>query len=139
MADTIVCPTEGNSDELLTVKNNTTIKIRLFKNNNTPVAGSVLADFTQADFSGYSTVGDATLSFGSITVNGSNQSTMTATGVTWTHNGGATANTIYGHLIYNSVTSKCLKAVLWATPFTINTSGQTITVTVTQLLAGTIT
>ena len=35
------------------IKANATLKVRLFKNNLTPGNSSVLADFTEADFSGY--------------------------------------------------------------------------------------
>lgn len=140
MADTIVVPNEGEIDELTTVKANTTIKLGLFKSSVTPSASSVLADFTSvvADFSGYSSIGPATLSFGSVTTNGSGQATMTASPVVFTHNGGATNNTVFGHYIYNSVTSKLLKAVLWDTTFAMDANGKTITVTTTELLAGTL-
>ena len=110
----------------------------LFKNNYTPVAASVFADFTDADFSGYS-AGGAALSYAAATTNGGGQSQSLATQVSFSHNGGGTANDIYGYAIYDSVSSKILKAERFDTLINMAASGDVIKITDKFLAAGTIT
>ncbi len=88
-----------------------TVKLALFKSNTTPVAGTVYTDLTPADFSGYTATGPATITFGaSATVSG--KGTLTASSATdFTHNGGATSNTVYGYFVYIGTT------LLWAERF----------------------
>lgn len=76
------------------VSDNLLKRIRLFKNNHTPVNGDTAAAYTEADFSGYS--GFQALTWAAAVINGSVQGEIDATQVTWTHNGGATSNTVYG-------------------------------------------
>lgn len=82
------------------------IDIRLFKNNHVPADTDTAADYTTADFSGYP--GPVGLIWGSAFVNDADQGEVDAAQVDWEHNGGGTANLIYGvfvisgtgHLVY---------------------------------------
>jgi len=69
-------------------------RIRLFKNNLTIDQNTVLADFTEADFSGYAEVSRNTWTTPATDSDG-NAYTQCASAV-FQHNGGVTANTIYG-------------------------------------------
>ncbi len=75
---------------------NVWFSIHLFQNNFVPTQASVLADFTEADFSGYAAV---TLVFSAAFVNGTPAGQMNAASVTWVRAVGATSNTIYGMYI----------------------------------------
>lgn len=68
--------------------------LHLFKNNYTPVDGSVIGDFTEADFDGYAP--QTVTGWLAAYTNGSGKA-ETAAGVwTWWKTAGATSNTIYG-------------------------------------------
>lgn len=132
---TPVVPNEGELDLLALIKAGT-FSLRLFQNNATIDASTILADLTVATFSGYSS---QNLSYGSITTNGSGQATMTATTIHFDHNGGATGNTIYGYYLVNTSTSKVVKAEKFDTAVAMQFLGDRITITDTMLCAGTIT
>lgn len=70
---------------------------KLFKNNYTPVAGSVLGDFTEADFSGYTS---QALTGWTTPATVSAHARTTATALSWTKSG-ATGNSIYGYYVVN--------------------------------------
>src|SRR6185437_5811890 len=81
-------PTEAREDALTVKVDNylNGLELRLFKNNITPDQDTVLADFTEADFPGYSSQGP--LDFGAVFLNGSDNAesdtsvhTFTCTGV----------------------------------------------------------
>jgi len=95
--------------------------LHLYKNNYTPVDGSVIGDFTEADFSGYSGGEDITGWSAAVIVAGRAESTGDP--IDQTHNGGATGNTIYGFYVVDSGGNLC-----WAerdpNPFVINANGQ---------------
>lgn len=74
-------------------------QIRLYKNDYTPVAGSTLANFTEADFSGYSSL---TLTGGSNAVMDGGRAKVGYSARVFTHDGGVTANQIYGYYVQNS-------------------------------------
>jgi hypothetical protein len=128
---------EGELDMLAVLKAGIVYKIGLFKNNVTVVDTTVLADLTEADFSGYGAA--QTLVFGTPFTDGSGRGKMTAATITFTHSGGATANTVYGSFIKDSTTGKLLKAETWDTPFLMNTAGQFVTLDDSELVKGTIT
>lgn len=69
-------------------------RIHLYQNNYIPTIFSTVADFTEADFSGYGT--SIVLTWGVPFINGSNQAEIDALAVTWTRSGGPTSNTVYG-------------------------------------------
>jgi len=120
-------------DLLRTSLNSSSLVVRLFKNNYTPVAGSVLSDFTTADFSGYSPSALGTLA-AATTVSGK-ASTTAGTANTWTKSG-ATGNDIYGYYITNGANT----VLYWAerggsAPYSLNTNGEGLSVTPVLTLA----
>lgn len=122
----VVLPNEGAIEQLGDLKAlEASYKIRLFKNNFAPVVGSVAADFTVCDFSGYAQVA---LVDGAIAINGAGKAEMTAAAAVFSHNGGATANTVYGWYIIDTVTNKVRWASLFAAPRTMGAAGDSITV-----------
>lgn len=108
--------------------------LRLFKNNVSPAVGSVLADFTEATFSGYSlvTLTPANWSETSATVVRSDY----APAVEFTSDAGSQNEDIYGYYIA-TVTSGILVAVERFTnaPFNVADLGDKITVPPVMLFA----
>jgi len=103
-----------------------TIVMRLYQNNYTPVDASVLTDFTEATFSGYSAQG---LTMGS-PVEVANKAVSTATTpCVFTHNGGGTANTIYGYYIHETVLNQLLWAERFGSSQIMTNNGDQISVT----------
>jgi len=74
--------------------------VHLYKNDYTPVDGSVDTDFTEADFSGYA--GGISLSTHATPSTVAGRATTTWTPKIWTHNGGGTSNLVYGYFVLNS-------------------------------------
>jgi hypothetical protein len=86
------------------------LKVYLYQNNYTPVQGSVVGSFTEATFSGYASV---SFTLGTPTeVSNKAKSVATAASV-FTHNGGGTANTIYGYYVKDGTTGD----LVWAERF----------------------
>lgn len=113
-------------DILRTQINSDAWEIHLFQNNHTPAEDDTAADYTEATFSGYSeqTVDD----FGAPSLV-SGEAQVAASLNTWTHNGGAVGNDIYGYYITHSVSGD----LMWAErdpngPITIDTLNQTYNV-----------
>lgn len=73
-----------------------TLYIHLFKNNYVPVFGSVLGDFTEADFTGYGPILLADWILPAV-LNGSNNGVIFHEPVTWIRTAGS--NTIYGYYV----------------------------------------
>jgi hypothetical protein len=69
-------------------------KIKLFKNNLNPVVATVLTDLTEADFSGYADIDLSAASAAAI--DGTDRGFRELDANTFTHNGGATTNSVYG-------------------------------------------
>jgi len=72
--------------------------LRLFKNDFTPTAASVYADFTECTFSGYSRV-NLTPSLWTSAIIASDQAITAFTPQYFTHSGGATNNVAYGYYV----------------------------------------
>lgn len=125
----LVIPQEGEKqllDMLIGGDTFADVRLRLYKNNYTPVAGSVYSDFTSADFSGYA---QETPSFGAATlVNGKGTITDSAAR-DFEHNGGGTANTIYGYYVVESVANKILWAERFGSPVLLTVAGDKVTIT----------
>lgn len=98
----------------------------LFKNNWTPSENDTISAVTPADFSGYS--GLQTFSSWNAATWNSPRAEATAADVVWTHNGGATANDIYGYYVVNGSGALAWAERNAAAPVTISGSGQTYTV-----------
>ena len=82
-------------------------KLRLFKNDYTPVDGSTLANFTQANFSGYAQI---VLNAWGVAVTVAGRASADHAPVNFTHNGGATANNIYGYYVVDATEAELLFA-----------------------------
>lgn len=97
----VVYPKEGRSKHLNLIRSNGgSFEMRLFKNNLTPDLDTVVGDFTECDFSGYLAIG---LSWGAVTINGDDNAEMVALVASFTHDGGATSNNVYGWYLVGGV------------------------------------
>ena len=74
--------------------------VRLFKNDFTPTRSSVLADFVEADFSGYIEKNPTSLDTSNATLN-RHEAVMSS--VSFQHNGGAESNIVYGWYMVSSI------------------------------------
>lgn len=80
------------------------LKIRLFKNNLTPGTGTVIGDFTEADFTGYAAISLSGFPASSIV---SHAASSTGSQVTFTVGSSpTTTNNIYGWYVTNSAGTK---------------------------------
>lgn len=85
-------------DDNRTTRN--TYTLRLFKNNYTPTVSSVAGDFTECDFSGYAAQG--TTGWGAaFAASGNTRGESDDTVHLFQHDGGATANDVYGFYLTN--------------------------------------
>lgn len=91
-----VIPNEGELQLCARIKASGTQKMILFKNNLTPVPGTVFANLTEANFSGYAS---GPVTWGTPFTDGAGKAVMIGTTITFTHNGGGTPNDIYGYAI----------------------------------------
>ena len=107
--------------------------LRLFKNNITPSSISVIGDFTEADYSGYA--GVTTVSFASATEVSNKAQITDAAARGFTHNGGGTANTVYGYY-YESGSGKLILAEAFSSPVTMASFGDNVSVQLTVKLNG---
>jgi len=121
---------------LLTMLKNTfnasTVKLKLYKNNYTPVDASVVGDFTEANFNGYTAGGVSVTTF-SVPATVAGKASTTANPAAWTKSAGGTGNDIYGYY----VTDAAGTTLLWAeraaaAPISMNNTGEGITVTLVQ-------
>lgn len=102
---------------------------RLFKNDLTPDADTVIGDLTEADFSGYAAVTINTWDYGGVTIDGSGRSQVLATSnATFTHNGGATDNDCYGYYVTHPGGGLYLVQRFDSPPIVMDGSGLFITV-----------
>ncbi len=86
--------------------------LNLYKNLYSPASGSILSDFTVADFTDYAAMTLARTTWSAAeTVAGKASSTYGATPLSWTC--GATGNTVHGYY----VTGATSNTVLWAEQF----------------------
>lgn len=126
---------DATLNELLstTQVNEAAWRIMLFKNNYTPVPGTAFASLTEADFSGYAR---QTPTFGVPSV-AANISTSVGSQVTFTHNGGATPNDIYGYALLDTTPGTPLVLFadrLTSPPTTLSANGDSLKVTINETL-----
>lgn len=86
------------------------LSVHLYQNNYTPVDASVLGSFTEATFSGYA---DQAVTLGTAVEVGNKAKTTDISAHLFTHNGGATANTIYGYYVKDDTSG----VLVWAERF----------------------
>lgn len=125
----LIVPEEGQKkllDMLVGATGFTGVRLRLYKNNYTPVAGSVYSSFTEADFSGYAGV---TPSFSAATIVNGKGNIQDSAARDFTHNGGGTANTVYGYYVVESGSTKILWAERFPSPLLMSVGGDKITIT----------
>lgn len=100
-------------------------RIRLFKNNHTPVYADTLADFDVCTFPGY---GDSAIGLPAI------DTSFPATHIdvqqfepnTFTRTSGAGSETVYGYLCFDTSDDTLLWAELLPVPILIDTDGQSV-------------
>lgn len=96
---------------------------RLYKNNYTPVDGSVLANFTEADFSGYAPAAQSYILIGEV----GGKALMQDNAVrTFSHNGGPTSNVVYGYYVLGATTGLVAWAERFAAPISMAAIPDTI-------------
>lgn len=104
----------------------------LFKSNTTPSAATVLADLTEADFTGYSNI---TLTGASWSVTTANPAVATYAQQTFTSSAGQSTQNIYGYYVKSGTTLVAAERFSDA-PNPITNNGDNIKVTPTINLAG---
>jgi hypothetical protein len=111
------------------------LKVKLYKNNFSPVGATVPADFTEADFTGYAAQNVPPLT--PVFLNDSNQAEFDATAINiWTATDAVSPNTIYGYYVEDTTAGPVL---LWAekfdTPVDMTTGGKTLILLLRLVLA----
>jgi hypothetical protein len=102
------------------------VRIGLFKNNITPTHSDTLSTYTAADFSGYAVV---TPAYAAASVSAHVATMVDAAARNFTHNAGATGNTVYGYYAYDSVGGQSLFAEAFASPQAMVNNGDQIQLT----------
>lgn len=118
-------PDEGEED-MLDVLFATTLVLRLFKNNISPNNASVLADFTEANFTGYAAI---TLTGGSWTTTAGAPSVAAYAQQTFSSSAAQAAQSVYGYYITRTATSRVWAYERFSTTQTIQGATDTISVT----------
>lgn len=131
-----IMPNEGEMKALEHIVNKTApenLVLRLFKNNYTPVDAATSADFTEADFTGYSAITLTGASWASA-VSG-NPSSIAYAQQTFTSSAGSQSQIVYGYYLQQTTSGKVIAAERFTgTPPTIQNNGDTIKVTPTITL-----
>jgi len=130
MADPLFIPDEGLVQKLTSLMGQilSVVSFRLYKNNKAPAAGDNATLYIEADFSGY--VRQTLNDLSAPTVSGGVASTTSGTH-TFTHNGGAVANTVYGWYMVDGANKLIAASLNGAGPVTLSAAGQSYAVTVT--------
>jgi len=130
-----VIPNEGKTAFISRLKDATASNYRaiLYTNNHTPSITTTVSDLTEATFGDYAQL---TPSWGSITVDGSNRATMTASALVWTADGTSGQN-VYGWALLDisfSPDRVLIAEIFSPTPKAMSTNGDSISVTPTLTL-----
>lgn len=91
--------------------------LHLYQNNYVPVDASVLGNFTEATFSGYA---DAVIAMQTPAEVAGKAVSIDLVARTFTHNGGGTANTVYGYYVYDPFLGKLIWAERFAAPISMS-------------------
>jgi hypothetical protein len=102
-------------------------RVRLFKNDYTPLVTSVLGDFTEADFTGYS--GFQVAVWLAAVINGAGKGIIVASPLLWTAGVIGTGNTIYGYYVTEGTDALVSYAERFASPVVIANVGDFVVVT----------
>ncbi len=119
---------QGDTKLLNVVRTGTAVfkTLRLFKNDHDPVVTDTNANYTQADFSGYASANLGT--WNAAFVNGDGKGEIDADAKTFSHNGGATANTVYGVYVTDEA-DNVVYAERFDAPRVMDSLGDSITYT----------
>lgn len=99
--------------------------LKLFQSNTTPAEGDTAGTYTEATFSGYASAALTGASWGA-----ASSGTIAYAQQTFTHNGGGTANSIYGYFVIQTTSGTLLLAERDAGgPYTITNNGDNIKIT----------
>lgn len=121
-------PNVGEKNALALLFQANTFVLHLFKSNTTPVAATVIGDFTEADFAGYAA---ATLDLSAtITTNGGGAAQLVAAAATFTRSSTGTSQNVYGWYITQAGNLICAHRFSDA-PVVLTNSGDALTVTPT--------
>jgi hypothetical protein len=104
-------------------------RIKAYKNNYIPVVGSLIGNFTECDFTGYTDV--VTGTWVAAGPDGSGRATASAPQVAFTASGSAVGNTVYGVFITDNPATQVLWAERFDTPFVVAVSGDQVKYTPT--------
>ncbi len=127
----VIVPLIGEINMLTDYLTSASYRLRLYQNNYTPVAASVLGDFTAATFSGYA---QATLAAGippwsTPADDGAGRALSFSTLITFANSTGAVGNNIYGYYIVDAGGTKLFWAERFAgAPIDMTTAGKTLNV-----------
>lgn len=105
-------------------------KVRLAKASITVDKDTVIGDFTEADFNGYAA---ATLSWGSITIDGDNNAVSVAGDAVFTRGPSAGSNTIYAWYLTDSAGTVLYAGRTLDTPVPMNGEDDSLTVSLSEL------
>jgi len=109
--------------------------VRLFQNDYTPAAGSVLANFTEATFSGYvaGTIQPGAAGWPGAPLLGAanHRYQITAGNVAYNGTGAGITNTIYGYYVCDQANNLWWAERLPGAPFTMGAAGSNLTITPT--------
>jgi len=127
----LLVPDVGENLILAMIVNKTApqdLVLRLFSSNTTPAETDTAATYTEATFSGYAAITLTGATWGS-----PSGGTITYGGQqTFTHNGGATSNSIYGYFVTQLTSGILLYSERdAAAPFTLTNNGDNVKLTPT--------
>jgi len=126
---TLLVPNEGEVDGLdaFVGKTMTGLILKLFKNNYTPIEGSIAADFTEADFTGYSS---KTLTASSWVTTAGAPSNTAYPVQAFTSSANQTSQSVYGYYLVRVTSGKIAYAERFTDgPYPIANSGDSISIT----------
>ncbi len=125
----LIVPDEGEVamlDMLVNGDGMAGLHLRLYQNNLTPDQDTVLADFTEATFSGYA---EDSPSFGAAATVSHKGKIVDTAARDFTHSSGGTSNTVYGYYLVNAPDTKVLWAERFSSPQVVAVNGDKITIT----------
>lgn len=132
----LVVPNAGEGLMLEHIVGKTAIEnltLKLFKNDYTPVEGSVAGSFTEADFTGYSSIG---LTGASWTVTTGDPSYASYAQQTFTSTAGSQNQPVYGYFLVGTTSTTIYYAERFSDgPYTIVNDGDAIKITLRLELA----